>query len=122
MSQEALGRQIVGAGVRVGSSSSITGIGRYVDGIPAVLMLMSEDVSESILIVNDAGATGIAPLLPDARAVICTSGGPTSHLALVAKEYDVGCVMSARLERAPASLNGLRLTIEANGCIVLESL
>lgn len=121
MSQERLGRQIVGAGVRVGSASTLTGIGRYVDGIPAVLLLMSQDVSESILIVDEAGTTGIAPLLPDARAVICTSGGPTSHLALVAKEYDVGCVMAVRLERAPASLDGLRLTIEANGCIILET-
>lgn len=113
--------EIIGVGIRVGGSARTSGIGRYVDGVDTVLKLMNEDVSELILIVHDAGTTGVAPILPDARGVICTSGGPTSHLALVSKEYAVCCVMAAKLDREATTLDGVCLTVDANGSIAIEA-
>jgi phosphoenolpyruvate-protein kinase (PTS system EI component) len=112
----------VGIGLRIGPAAATSGIGRYVDGPGEVLELMNQDVSNLILIVREAGTTGVAPILPDARGVVCTSGGPTSHLALVAKEYGVACVMAAKLECEPASLNGQTITLGSDGSIsVAES-
>jgi phosphoenolpyruvate-protein kinase (PTS system EI component) len=112
----------VGIGLRVGPAAATSGICRYVDGPAEVLELMNQDVSSLILIVREAGTTGVAPILPDALGVVCTSGGPTSHLALVAKEYGVACVMAAKLECEPASLNGRIITLGSDGSIsVAES-
>jgi phosphoenolpyruvate-protein kinase (PTS system EI component) len=111
----------LGSGVRVTSGSDVTGVAKLVDGIDAVLALMSEDVSDLILIVGEAGATGIAPILPDARGVICTSGGPTSHLALVAKEYGIPCVMAANFEQPPDSFDGADIVIGGDGTVSLAS-
>lgn len=107
----------VGAGQRVGTREPVSGVGCYVKDVAAVLALMEQDVSGLVLIVDEAGATGVAPILPDALGVICTSGGPTSHLALVAKEYGVACIMAAKMQCSPEAFDGLLVTMLADGSI-----
>lgn len=107
----------IGAGTPVGVTAAVAGTGRYVATVEAVMGLMNADLSESILVVPDASVTGIAPLLPDARGIICLSGGPTSHLALVSREFGVACVMAATLEHDAENLDGASLEIGREGQI-----
>jgi len=111
----------LGTGVAVGFSSPVTGRAQYVAGVESVLALMSEDVSGMILIVREAGATGVAPIIGDAGGVVCLTGGPTSHLALVAKEYGVPALMGAELSGDPAALDGTAITLNPDGSITAGS-
>lgn len=114
-------QETIGSGTRVGTTTKISGTARYVDGPATVITLMEEDLSNTILVVHEAGTTGVAPVLPDALGVICTSGGPTSHLALVAREFGVACVMAAKLDRDPEALQGLAITINEDGSVSIET-
>ena len=105
----------IGQGKVVGLPTTVTGIARFVADIQTVIAMMSADMSTTILLVEDASATAVSPIIGDARAVVCTSGGPTSHLALVSKEFGVPCVVGAVLVEDAASLDGTTIMIGADG-------
>jgi phosphohistidine swiveling domain-containing protein len=109
----------VGKGRAIGVNEPVSGICRFVADINTVMRLAQEDVSEYILIVPTASATGIAPILAEVRGVICSSGGETSHLALVCKEFGVPCVMRTQLNVELTALDGHEGRIEPSGSILL---
>lgn len=111
--------QAIGAGTAVGAYAAVSGVARHVSGVEVVIELMGGDFSEMILLVPDASATNVGPLLADARGIVCTSGGPTSHLALVAREFGLACVMAATLERDLADLDGETVAIEPDGTLAV---
>ena len=111
----------IGQGKVVGAPATVTGIARFVADIQTVVEMMNADMSATILLVEDASATAVAPIIGDARAVVCTSGGPTSHLALVSKEFGVPCVVAAALREDTASLDGTTMTIGADGEISIAA-
>ena len=55
------------------------------------------DLGETILLTESATATAVVPLLDRVRGLICTSGGITSHLAIVSREFGLSCIMGAEL-------------------------
>ena len=59
-----------------------------------------DDLAELVLLVDSPSATALVPLMSSIRGVICLGGGPTSHLALVAREFGLPCVMAAQIEDA----------------------
>lgn len=109
----------VGKGLAIGVFEPVSGICRFVADIDTVMRLAQEDVSQYILIVPTASATSIAPILAEVRAVICTSGGETSHLALVCKEFGVPCVMRTELATEVIALDGHEVRIDADGSVCL---
>jgi phosphoenolpyruvate-protein kinase (PTS system EI component) len=50
------------------------------------------------------------------RGLVCRSGGMTSHLAIVSREFGLPCVMGASIED-PAELEGQRVVVDAEGQI-----
>ena len=56
------------------------------------------------------------PLLGRVRGLICTSGGVTSHVAILSREFGLACVMGAELEELDA-LDGARVEIGTDGTI-----
>jgi phosphohistidine swiveling domain-containing protein len=110
---------IVGKGLAIGVYEPVRGICRFVADINTVMQLVQEDVSRYILVVPTASATGIAPILAEVKAVICTSGGETSHLALVCREFGVPCVMRTQLSAELTALDGHEGQIDPDGSVRL---
>jgi phosphoenolpyruvate-protein kinase (PTS system EI component) len=42
--------------------------------------------------------TFLSPILAEVKAVVCTAGSLESHLALLAREFEMPCIMGARLD------------------------
>jgi len=102
------------------TSTEASGMVRYISGIEKVLELMkSPEIEETILLVDTAAATEVTPLLAKVAGIICRSGGLTSHLALVSREFGLACVMSAEIDD-PEALEGRRVRITADGEIFGE--
>lgn len=101
----------------VASGTGCQGVVRHVVHVADVLALMREpDLSETILLTESATATAVVPLLDRVCGLICTSGGITSHLAIVSREFGLPCIMAAELDD-PAGLDGAHVVMEADGTL-----
>jgi phosphohistidine swiveling domain-containing protein len=107
----------LGSGVSVGVRTPVAGTAVYVGSAARAMEIINEDMSASVLVVESSSVTGVAPILPDVLGVVCLSGGPTSHLALVAREFGVPCVMGATFADPPQEIDGLRLELEPDGTV-----
>jgi len=103
----------------VTSGKGCKGVLRVVESVADVMRLLKEDLSNVILMTPTASATIMTPLFPRIIGVICTSGGPTSHVAIVAREFDLDCVMGVEFSQDVA-LDGCAVEIGAEGGIFAE--
>ena len=104
----------VGRGTRVFEAAPVRGSWRPMHSPEDVLALMDEDPSDPIVVmVEDAGATFLAPVFEDLAAVVCTSGTPLSHIGIVSREYQVPCIMSAHLTEELAL--GFEVEVDCSG-------
>lgn len=110
--------QTIGRGL-VTSGGECRGTLRLVDSIEDVLRLMKDDLSEVIVLTHSASATAITPLFPKIKGLICTAGGPTSHLAIVAREFDLPCLMGSEIH-SDDLLDGKPATFTTGGEIFVE--
>jgi len=69
-----------------------------------------------IVVTKTASAIELSMLLPSVKAIICTEGGVLSHIAVLAREYGIPCVVGARIEE---NIVGRRVRVE-NGSIYVE--
>jgi phosphoenolpyruvate-protein kinase (PTS system EI component) len=109
----------IGAGMLT-SGEGCRGTLRTIAGVADVLRLMQTDLGEVILLSRTASATFVTPLFSRIRGVICTTGGATSHLAIVAREFNLACVMATRIDYE-GELEGRTVSIAAAGELYLES-
>lgn len=93
------------------------GIVRRVGGPQDVIAMMGrDDLEDTIVVVESAAATAIVPLMAVVSGVVCRTGGMTSHVAIVAREFGQLCVVGVELDatRAP---DGQRISVDAEGTI-----
>ena len=102
------------------SGSGCRGVLHVVESVADVLRLLKEDVSDAILVTPTASATIMTPLFPRIIGVICTTGGPTSHVAIVAREFDLTCIMGVQFDH-DGNLDGCAVSVNAHGGIFKES-
>jgi len=109
--------EVLGAGELV-SGKSTAGVARRVETIDDVLRLMNDPgLDDVILLTDSASATAIMPLLDEVRGVICSVGGRTSHLATVARELGLACLLGTTFT-AGDDLDGRRVTIADDGSVL----
>lgn len=101
------------------SGGDCRGTLRVVEDVADVLRLMREDLADVILFTQSASVTAVAPLFPKIKGVICTQGGATSHLAIVAREFDLSCVMGSQIEYE-GELEGSSISFNQEGEIFAE--
>jgi pyruvate,water dikinase len=107
----------VGRG-QVVSGKGCEGVIHRANEVQDVLALLkSEDLEEAILLTESASATAVVPLLAKVRGIVCRSGGMTSHLAIVAREFGLAAIMGAELDESDA-LEGQRVVLTEDGEIV----
>ena len=102
------------------SGRDCSGTLRVVETVQDVLKLMRSDVSEIIIFTRSASATTVTPLFSRIKGVVCTAGGATSHLAIVAREFDLPCVMGSEIEY-DGDLDQRIITISSTGEIFLDA-
>jgi phosphohistidine swiveling domain-containing protein len=106
----------IGHGLTV-SGSGVEGVLHAANDTQQVFALLRhEALDEVILLTDSASATALVPLLAKVRGVVCRSGGMTSHLAIVSREFGIPCLMGAELP-GDAELEGARIAIDAEGTI-----
>ena len=111
--------QKIGQG-NVTSGQGCQGTLRVVESIPEVLQLMKEDLSEVVVFTREASATAVTPLFPKIKGVVCTLGGATSHLAIVAREFNLACIMGSNID-FDGELDGRTVNFNSDGEIFLET-
>jgi phosphohistidine swiveling domain-containing protein len=110
---------VVGRGLVV-SGSGCTGVGRTANEVAQVFALLKDPaLAQTILLVESPAATAVVPLLAKVTGILCGGGGMTSHLAIVAREFGLPCVMAAEVGDL-AALDGASLTISATGEIAVD--
>jgi len=101
----------LGLGDNVFGADDVTGTVVVVRQVSEVDRLMREGVpAGSIGVIDDAGGTLTAPILPEFDAVLCRAGTVRSHLAIISREYGVPALMSVQLRRE--LVNGERITVQ----------
>jgi phosphoenolpyruvate synthase/pyruvate phosphate dikinase len=111
-------QQIVARGT-VASAGTATGTLREATSVAQVVALMAEDLRETIIWTEHASVTSIVPILPHVRGVVCRGGGVTSHIAIVARQLGLPCLVAAEFARDGESLAGLCVSIAPDGTLVL---
>ncbi len=111
--------------VRIGqgmltSGNECRGTLRVVDSVADVLRLMKVDLSDVVIFTRAASATTVTPLFPKIKGIVCTAGGATSHLAIVAREFDLACVMGSQIDYE-GKLDGRTVNFNPKGEIFLET-
>lgn len=102
------------------SGKECQGTIRIIEDVADVLRLMKEELSNVVVFTRSASATVITPLFPRIKGVICTQGGATSHLAIVAREFDLACIMGSHIDYQ-GELDGCTVNFNPEGEIFLET-
>lgn len=78
--------------------SEIVGTARYVRSSEAVLHYLNNGVpAGTIAVIDDSGGTLTAPILEQFAGVLCAGGTVRSHLGILTREYNIPCLMNAKL-------------------------
>lgn len=102
------------------SGGSVRGVARVVRDVQDVVALLGDPgVGEVILVTGSASAATVMPLLPEVRGVVCSAGGPTSHLAIVARDLDLTCVVGTELADRDA-LEGRTIAVHDDGSVTAD--
>lgn len=96
---DAEGRALRGVGDNVVRyAADVAGKALYVRSNERVMELLSHGVpSGSIAIIEDSGGTLTAPIIDQFAGVICAGGSIRSHLGILTREYNIPCLMNAKV-------------------------
>ncbi|TFF63591.1 MAG: hypothetical protein EU521_01035 [Promethearchaeota archaeon] len=100
----------LGKGLSCSSDLVAEGILKYIKTIDDVISLF-DSAKGIICLVEDAGTTTLGPILSDLSGVVCTNGGPGSHLAIVSREFDIPCIMGIDLKKDLDKYDGKKVRI-----------
>ncbi len=91
----------------------VEGVVKEVDTLDDIVALAEGEVDGKVLLVRKAGVTGLIPILPELKAIICTTGGIGSHLAILTREFGIPCIVGVKL--APnITYDGRQVKIKAD--------
>lgn len=93
------GRALAGVGDNVvRHDRDISGIAHFIRTNERVLAYLTDGVPEgTIAIIDDSGGTLTAPIIEQFTGVICAGGTVRSHLGILTREYNIPCVMNAKI-------------------------
>lgn len=93
------GRALCGVGDNVVRyPAEVSGTARYIRSNERVLHYLTEGVpTGTIAIIDDSGGTLTAPIIDQFAGVICAGGTVRSHLGILTREYNIPCLMNAKV-------------------------
>ncbi|MGH9022859.1 MAG: PEP-utilizing enzyme, partial [Acidimicrobiia bacterium] len=91
------------------------GTARWFSQPADVLAADESELDGLVAFVAMSGLTFLSPIAPDLRGIVCTSGSPESHLAILARELAVPCIMGAELTAPVTDGQRVRLELTTDG-------
>ena len=93
------GRALRGVGDNVvRHERDVAGVARYVRTNERVLAYLTDGVPpRTIAVIDDSGGTLTAPIIEQFAGVICAGGTVRSHLGILTREYNIPCLMNAKV-------------------------
>lgn len=93
------GRALRGVGDNVvRHDRDTTGTARYIRSNDRVLQYLTDGVPPgTIAVIDDSGGTLTAPIIEQFAGIICAGGTVRSHLGILSREYNIPCVMNAKV-------------------------
>ena len=77
---------------------NVVGVARYIRTNELVLEYLAQGVPPgTIAVIDDSGGTLTAPIIEHFAGVICAGGTIRSHLGILTREYNIPCVMNAKV-------------------------
>ena len=112
--------EAVGKGANLFPAGQIQGSVRWFHNPADVVGADEDELPNLIAFVGKGGMTFLSPILAEVKAVVCTAGSLESHLAILAREFEIPCVMGTQLdgELADGEEIVLDLTNESVGTIL----
>lgn len=104
-----------GEGTAVWSGEPVDGVVREVRTTEDVIALLNDVPPDLIVLMHTAGATILAPLFSDIKGIVCTAGNVGSHVAILAREFGVPCLVGTRL--AVDDLAGRHVRLDPAGAV-----
>lgn len=98
-----------GRGEPASSGCVVTGTVAEITTTEDVLKLLDECPETLIALMHTSGGTILSPLFTDLTAIVCTTGSTGSHVAILAREFGVPCVMGAALTESELAGRTIRL-------------
>lgn len=112
--------ETVASGLFASFPMQIDGEARVVAGLKEILAFMREpEGDQSIIVTNVAGGSAVSTIIRRAKAIISTIGGPNSHIVIVARDYNVPCIVGAAGLDLAALAAGTRMRMCADGSVQL---
>lgn len=110
----------VARGLFASHPSEVEGLVRVVAGLKEIVALMKEPPGDPCIIVtNVAGGSAVSTIIKRAKAIVSTIGGPNSHIVVVARDYNVPCIVGAADLDLARLVPGSRLRMHADGVVEL---
>ena len=96
---DSAGRALRGVGDNVvRHAADKVGTALYVRSNERVMELLTNGVPPgSIAIIDDSGGTLTAPIIDQFAGVVCAGGSVRSHLGILTREYNIPCLMNAKV-------------------------
>jgi phosphoenolpyruvate-protein kinase (PTS system EI component) len=106
-------------GIPVGDGPAVEGVLIEATGPDDVINLLDSDLSEVIVLIHSSGTSMLAPIFADLNGVVCTTGGEGSHVAIIAREFGVPCLVAA--EFLDDDVLGKRVRIEGGDLFIIDT-
>lgn len=105
----------IGRGDNVFRHADVEGEVLVLREVAEITRLIEEGVPEGVIaVIDDSGGTMTAPILPEFEAVLCRAGTVRSHLAIIAREFEVPVLMGCVFNREPVTGERLRVRYSAD--------
>jgi phosphohistidine swiveling domain-containing protein len=90
--------EAVGEGENLFCAGEVRGEVRWFRTPADVVSAVSDDLTGVVAFVCHGGMTFLSPILAEVKAVVCTAGSLESHLAILAREFEIPCLMGTQLD------------------------
>ncbi len=90
--------KLIGTGENLFRAGKISGQLRRLDTPEQVLELLDEEGTPVIAWTRFAGSTFLSPVMDKIAGIITTTGTSKGHLAIVARELGLPCVLAAQMQ------------------------
>jgi len=108
----------IATGIFASQARDIEGPVRVVVGLPAIVELMRDKSAEpSIIVTNVAGGSAVSTIIRHAKGIVSTIGGPMSHIVVVARDYEVPCIVGASALDLAVLKSGTQMRMRQDGTV-----
>lgn len=108
-----MSQRTIGSGTAAYDFGSASGVARRFSQPEDVIAAFGSDLEHTFAIVDGGGTTFLSPILGRLAGIICRTGTMRSHLAIVAREFQVPCLLG--VDVGPEIEDGTRLVMESTG-------